>query len=442
MRRYCIVALIFILGASLILMFGCSDRGTNLVSGNSGQVFLDSSGIWPEAQHAITPQLKLQLRNPEGLLLGAAFLPEARTDDARPAPTLILLAPEGGDHFHYFKAGLEQIAKEMIASGEIQPMYIYCVGNNPLFGGYFYSSPHAYDSAAPCGDYDRIIGSELIEHIHQIFPGTIELQSKRGIGGIGQGAYGAFRAAMLNPGAFSSISIADGPLDFDGPTGSSGLQDQFQNVIDEQEAYFYAMNGNAVPFSFHANFDSSKTLPLSRLFIGGSLTFSPNDTLVEFPRTDASRWEIGDRYKLADSTYPGGGDSTTYIPDVLQDINQDEDFDFHLPFDSLGQSHIDGNTANPAHWAWGQWMQNNLDSLHQKVGGQPLQGVNIWVASNPSARWNYFEMTQSWTAFMQAQGYPVEEYDYSGFDGAIESDEYLYDLLRKMLKFHSDNFGD
>jgi len=441
MPRY-IIALILILGASLILALGCSDRGTNLTAEGLDQVYIDSTGVWPEGQHVITPQLKLQLNNPQGLLLGAAFLPETRTDDATPAPLLILLAPEGGDHFHYFKAGLEQVAKEMIASGEIQPMYIYCVGNDPWFGGYFYASPHAYDSAAPCGDYDRIIGNELVQHIHEIFPGTIEQQSKRGIGGIGQGAYGAFRAAMLNPDAFSSIAVADGPLDFDGPTGTSGLQDQFQNVIDEQRAYFYTRHDDTVPFSFHANFDSSKTMPLSRMFIGGSLAFSPNDTLIEFPRTDLSHWAIGNRYKVADSSIMGGGDSTTFISELLQDISQDEDFDFHLPFDSLGQAYIDGNSGNPAHWAWGQWMQNNLDSLHEQVGGQPLQGINIWVASNPGARWNYNEMTQSWITFMRSQGYPVEQYDYSGYDGSIESDEYLYDLLRKMLKFHSDNFGD
>lgn len=443
MPRY-LVLIVFILGASLILTLGCDDRGTNLTEEELGQVYLDSAGVWPEGQHVIVPQLKLQLRNPEGLLLGAAFLPEARTNDASPAPTLILLAPEGGDHFHYFKAGLEQVAKEMIAAGEIQPMYIYCVGNNPLFGGYFYASPHAYDSAAPCGDYDRIIGSELVEHIHEIFPGTIEDKSKRGIGGIGQGAYGAFRAAMLNPDAFSSISVADGPLDFDGPNGSSGLMDLFDDVLAEQEAYHELRYGAGDPFSFHADFDSSKSMPLSRMFIGGSLAFSPNDTLVEFPRNpqNMSDWIIGDRYKVADSSLPGGGDSTTFIPDVLQDIDQNEDFDFHLPFDSLGQAFVDGNPANPAHWSWTQWMHNNLDSLHERVGGQPLQGVNIWVASNPDARWNYYEMTQSWISFMRSQGYPVEQYDYSSYDGPVVADEYLYDLLRKMLKFHSDNFGD
>jgi hypothetical protein len=181
MPRFLIVALTLILGAALILTFGCEDRGTNLTDESLDRVYLDSSGVWPEGQHVLAPQLKLQLRNPEGLLLAACYLPETRTDDANPYPSLILLAPEGGDHFHYFKAGLEQIAKEMIASGEIQPMYIYCVGNDQLFGGYFYASPHAYDSASPCGNYDDIIGSELIDHIHEIFPGTIEAQSKRGI---------------------------------------------------------------------------------------------------------------------------------------------------------------------------------------------------------------------------------------------------------------------
>ena len=455
MRRY----LTFIAGILLILavVVGCDDRGTNITPVDLG----DLEG-WPGVDHSpshpFAPALTLQLRNSQELLLGSAYWPPAATEipPKHPMPLLILLAPETGSRFYYFKAGLSELVGELIASGQIQPMVIFCIANDQTFGGYFYGD------SDPAGHYDEIFapngipftvpgGDDLLEYLHRFYPATIELASKRGIGGIGQGAYGAFRAVIKNPGWFSSISVADGPLDFDGPDGSSGLMDLFHDAVAEQEA-LYALDpekdpsGNTIPFNFKRHFDSAQAAPISMTFIGGSLAFSPNDTLIDYDRIVDTvaipggyrytmRLVFNQRLRIADSLLPGGGDSTTFIGGVIS-MNPrlyNIDLDFHLPFDA------NGNVYQPI---WDRWMANNLQSIYEAAGGDPLQGVSMWFASNPNARWNYYQMTQSWMDFLRVQGHQLEEYRYSSYnDDPVVFDEYLFDILREMLIFHSNNFG-
>jgi len=431
------IILIFLVGmAGLALFSGCDDRGTNLLSNSA-----DRWGIDPAEQHVFVPELTLQLRNRLEQMQMAAYIPKVALPIGgtapQPVPILILLAPEGGDQLHYFRAGLKTIAQEMIASGEIDPMVIYCVGNNPAFGGFFYAN------SAPAGDYDAIIGAELIDTLVGFrVDAIINQASKRGIGGVGQGAYGAFRAALKHPGKFSSISVADGPLDFDG-AGNGGLVGLFSMSIAEQKAH-HAANNPSVPFEFHQHFDSSTTMPLSRMLIGGALAFSPNDYIFEFTRDSAfiineflppivyftiTNWD-----KIAHQAFPGGGDSTTLISNVVVpgEWTRGLDFDFHMPFDSSGILYAP---------IWSMWMDNNLDALYADAGGNPLDSTRMWIATNPSAKWNYHEMTESWIQFLEDNGHTPEVYDYSTYaEDHVTGEEYLYDLLRKMLKFHSDNF--
>ncbi len=419
--------ILIILAIALIAMLGCDDRGTGIEKNPLGQI---NSGIDANTDHVWHPQLGFQLRNPEERFFASAFIPaEAFADPPRPIPLLVLLAPEYGDRLHFFRAGLEDMVREMTASGEIQPMLIYCMAGNRTFGGFFYGN------SAPAGFYDDILCDSLIDFLQndQYFA-LVDNPSKRGIGGVGQGAYGAFRTVLKNPGLFSSISVADGPLDFDGPNGNDGLQQLFQTCLDEQHAY-YAATGDTSPFDFHTDFDSSLTMPVSQMFIGGALAFSPNDTTVFFdPYVSVLDLAIDSSYRIADDDLPGGGDSTTLVTRIVNNANPSLNFDFHMPFDA------DGNVYQPI---WDLWMRNNLEDIHTAVGGTPLADMNIWVASNPNAKWNYHEQTQSWVTFMVNQGYSVEEYDYSSFnDDPITEDEYLYDILREMLIFHSENFGN
>jgi hypothetical protein len=428
MSRY-ILALTF-LAVSLALLLGCTDRGDNITKVDLGDLET-TSGLYPRFDHSFDKQLTLQIRNPRELLLGSAFLPREAFPPYEPVPLLILLAPENGDKLHYFKAGLENLMRDMIAKGEIEPMVIYCVGNDQTFGGYFYGNNF------PVGFYDSILGAPVVDWLTDFaVPAIIDDPSKRGIGGIGQGAYGAFRTVIKNPGMFSSISVSDGPLDFDGFTGSSGLMSLFDSAMAEQRIHFLTKPiSDTSAFSYHRDFDSSRTMPISMMFIGGSLAFSPNDTAPIY-----NRYIYGNEIRvsfMSDSVRkyqmicgPLGGDSTTYIGHIVRP--QDRSWGFHLPFDSLGQAH------QPV---WDRWMANNLQNMYTAEGGTPLEGVNIWVATNPNAKWNYYEQTQSWISFMRGQQCSVTEHPYGTFGAdPITEDEYLYDLLREMLIFHSDNF--
>jgi hypothetical protein len=426
----------------------------------------------------------------------------------QPMPLLILLSPQGGNRYYYFKAGLDVLIRELTASGQIQPMVVFCLANDQTFGGYFYGN------SDPAGLYDDIfryekrtdggVPDDLVEVLHWRYPATIEQTSKRGIGGVGQGSYGALRAAIMNPGVFSSISVTDGPLDFDGTDGFSGLISLFGDALAEQDARYYLnphidtvitdadttvdttvsieliidttidtlvvppdttidttvvvvdwsidtavivtdMDLNIVPFDLNRDFDSSRTMPISQMLIGGAYAFSPDDTVIDYTRTtNNNRIQLSGvtRFKIADSNQVGGGDSTTFIGNIVRRGSQSRfiDMDFHLPFypDAGGVA----ITYDPI---WTRWMANNLEDLHEADGSNPLTGVNLWFGTNPGAKWQYYEMTQSFISYLQtpAFAYDIEVYEYSSYnaDPVIE-DEYLFDILREMLIFHSNSFGE
>lgn len=465
MRRY-----IFILALALIalaLVLGCDDRGTNIKTVDTSEIDQLAS-INPVAQHSFTPALTLQLRNPKELLYASAYIPdEAQGENARPVPSLILLAPQGGDKFYYFRAGLEELMKELTVAGKIQPMVVFCVGNDPVFGGYFYGN------SDPAGMYDDIfdfdsaqwdtatVARDLVQTVHWFYQSTIETKRKRGIGGVGQGAYGAFRAVLKNPEVWGSISVTDGPLDFDGPNGNTGLMSLFDDAMAEQHAYYDTRpkidttidtlqvtptlitdtTYDTLEYVMRRDFDSSKTMPISGMFIGGSLAFSPNDTSITYDRIPGGAVTNVVRHRLTDGVPPAPYDADGWKTLIDTIIKGDESaknltggMDFHLPFDE------NGDVFPPI---WSMWMRNNLDSIYLQQGGTPLSGINIWVASNPGAQYQQYEMTQSWLQFLRTNGVQLEEYNYSGYNGDIVSgDEYLFDILEQMLIFHSENFGD
>ncbi len=73
-----------------------------------------------------------------------------------------------------------------------------------------------------------------------------------------------------------------------------------------------------------------------------------------------------------------------------------------------------------------------------------LDGVNMWIATSDEVNFaNYYDQTQSWIATLNNASLPVVVKTYEGYNGnPAEGGQYVYDLLREMLKFHSENFGD
>ena len=422
------LSLIFI---SLVVLPGCEDRGTNVPAVPS----LDGGAPWPTADHIFSPELRWLLSNNIEQLPGWIYIPQVAAPpplgESRPVPLLILLAPQGANKFYFAQHGLKELLKEMIADGTIQPMVVACPSNDPAFGGYMYSGGYNFSHPAkvidsitpPSGNNDAIFSKQLVQWINSL-GFTLEGQQKTGIGGIGMGAYGAFRAALLSDTVYGSISVTDGPLDFDGGAGfGGGLADLFVDALMEQNLLGQNLQ----------DFDSSSAWPISNLFIGAAFAFSPEDTVL-FDHN--SNTNPGARpVWVMDSTY--GFDSLS--PTLITGYNAlggAHRFDYLLPFDANGN-------AVPDIWN-NYWLTENLENLIDSSTNK-LDSVNIWFATTTESELNYYQQTQSWinTLTNPPYVYSVTEKKYLGTAGNPASgDQYVYDLLREMLIFHSNSFGN
>jgi hypothetical protein len=429
MKRYILYGLIL---GTLLIGFGCSDRGTNVPVADT----IERLGLFPRADHVFDTLLALQIRNESQLMLGAMYIPKEALpgNGAQPVPSLVLLAPEGGDKFYYFNHGLLDLLQEMTASGEIQPMVVHCVSNDLVFGGYWYGN------SAPAGYYDGIIGaagdSGVVSYVRNIVPATINSASKRGIGGVGTASYGVFRALLKHPGTYTSVSVTDGPLDFNGADNASGLIPLFKTAMAEQ--YLYRK-----PAPRNVKFDSLAASPLSSIMLGGAFAFSPYDTAVSFSYTPARQGQRDSIVRITLNSTVSVNDTTTVVENLVVGMKDYQSYNPCMPFyiDSGYLPALPGDIYPPM---WNLWLRNNLDSLYVQAGGTPLAGVNMYFATSTATPHNYYPMTQSWINYLKGQGLgaQITEHSYAGFEGGPDAAQaYLYDLLRKWLKFHSDNFG-
>jgi hypothetical protein len=438
-----VISLIFAAVAALLLVVGCSDRGTNVPSSSddghfgmmvADHVFVDSLVTGPR-------QLLFQIGNVPAIMPLRIYYPRDTSTTSIPdkwkgkkMPLVVLLAPRDGDQYFYFNHGLMQLANEMIANGSIRPMVIACVPNNQVFGGYFYGD------SDPAGHYDEIIGDSLVSHLQSVFVGVLKSDpAHQGIGGVGEGAYGAYRAALKHPGTFAAIAATDGPLDFDGDGGANGngLIDLFPSAIAEQQAIYNPAKHHDSAY-FYKAFDTSTIAPLSRMFAGGALAFSPHITATAdsfyFVSNTRRTWlritdTIPDTMTLITGCITGQklNDTAMFNPGI-----GNVDWDFHLPFDGAGAKYD---------YIWNNyWLPNNLENIHTAGA---LSDVKLWFATTPQAELGYYGQTQSWIATLKAAGYPVIEKKVVGYDGisAINS-QYLYDVMRDMLIFYSNSFGN
>ncbi|HKK20829.1 MAG TPA: alpha/beta hydrolase-fold protein [candidate division Zixibacteria bacterium] len=429
--------LIAFLGLLLLASLGCSNRGTN----SNNKPNIEEGGILKkEGAHVFSTELAFQIGNEFSQMRIVAYVPP-EFYQGKLLPVLILLPPQDGNEYFYFNHGLKELADELISEGAIQPMAIVCPSNDLTFGGYFWGSHrndvqisdsvYSISGAVAAGNYDSLFHYGLIDYIDNgfivsVYPDPTVREQKRGIGGIGMGAYGAFRAAIRNPGEFGSVSAIDGPLDFDGTDGNGGLVSLMDNALIEQ--------GILGDPNWRTKFDSSGAWHLSRLFIGGALAFSPHDTALTYVRkynTVTKEYTntvvTGSRMQLADST-------TLVTGVVVGDASSD--FDFNLPFDGTGHKYYP---------IWNLWLANNLENMLNQTDNQ-LAGVNMWIATSTQSTFgNYHEQTQSFynTLTSAPYNYPVEEYTYKGYPGKpAYKDQYLYDLMKRMLIFHSESFGN
>jgi hypothetical protein len=445
MKKHVIFSFVAVL-AVLTLIVSCSDRHTNVpVAPGDGRyavglidhVFADSTTNSPH-------QLLFQIKNTYAQMHMTAVWPDSTVTQipdqyrGKKWPLVVLLAPQDEDQYFYLSHGLQQLSNEMVANGTIRPMLIVTVPNDKVFGGYFYGN------SDPAGRYDEVIGDRLIKYLENAYNGMLYGDSlHRGIGGVGQGGYGAFRAALKHPGAFKAIAVTDGPLDFDGDANNgTGLLPLFSQAMAEQNLTPATYRRFGSPFEVD-NTGFGVLTPISRMFVGGSLAFSPHITDVYdsilLASTSATYWlkkkdTISDVGTLIASCIDGQElQAATWVKPGIGAIN----WDFHLPFDSNAQVYAP---------IWNNyWIPNNLESILNANTPGSLSHVNMWFGTTPDAQYGFHGMTEAWIATLKAKGYSdqMTEENYSGYPGnPATTDQYVYDLMREMLIFYSNNLGN
>ncbi len=428
------VLLIAAISALALSLLSCSERATNVTRTNI------KAGAQAHQQHVFYNELLLQLNNQFQLMPIEIYLPHTHISGTPSGqiPLLVLLPPQGGDHLFYFDHGLEQVANELISNGTIQPMAIACLSNAPFLGGIF-----AGGTNPAAGNYDALLGDSLINYFNFIYPGFFSpLASKRGIGGLGLGGYGAVRASILHSDLYSSVSVTDGPLDFDGATGNGGLVPLFSQALNEQ-----GLAGNPNYLSLFDSGNGFSNWRLSKLFIGGSLAFSPHDTSAVAYTRIVDRAPAGPDPNddiLVDSVCtqtindPSSLLTGVFIQTYRSCSGQTLNFGYsHLPFT------VNGNIHAPI-WN-GFWLPNSPDRLLQ-ANPDALDNTKLWFGTSHESEFTYYQMTQSWIATLSGAPYNlganITEFEYHGTpELPAVTDEYTYDLLKEMLIFHNANFN-
>ncbi|MEE8575927.1 MAG: hypothetical protein V3T31_01610, partial [candidate division Zixibacteria bacterium] len=420
--------LLLLFTALLLLMAGCDDRGRNIPTVTelegwsvdpTDRVFSTDDGTYAWVNPPDTAEFLMQNLNERAQLAMQVYIPKVATAPLfKPVPTLLLLAPQEGKDSYFRDSEILAIVEEMTATGEIQPMRIVMIGNDDYVGGNFYGNSYGG------GFYDRVLGDAMIEKLENNFPGFINDPSKLGIGGVGQGAYGAFRTTIQNPGMYGSVSAVDGPLDFDGSTGSGGFIALLDTLMVEQTAL------DSTSLSTIERDDVAAGNPVLRMFVGGSIAFSPHDTLLSyFVTAGTGKVTLLGRMQMADST--------TLNTSLNPASGQILDLHFHFPFYFSSAAATAPTRHDPT---WDRWMANDLDVLKNAAASDPLESVKMWIATTPQTRFGFNDMTRSWIMTLEADGYvagsdSLQVVTYEGYDDLpAQGSEYMYDLLRQILK--------
>ncbi len=405
------------------LILGCTDRGTNINEPNVGirpvnevnwitwHLFAEDLGLSMFTTVKTSPVIKFKPYTPIGY--------EGR-GAGPPYPVLYLLPPFGGTQNYFFNRGLVAVADKMIAEGEIQPMIIVSIDGSSGYGGI------SYGDSWSGGRYARAIGQirnegdegSLIDYMDFVYnTDTAAAATGRAISGFGLGGYGALKIAVTNSQNFSAVSAVSAPLDFDGAGGNGGLKTLFKNIISDLNA------SGAIPYSQYKNLDSADHKALAEI-IAMACSFTP---YVDY---DTLLWTaVPDTIFYANDTF--------YFPDTNTLVHAGGSVQFVLPFDSAG---------NAYDTVWNIWLDNNISSL-LNVYPSALDSMYIKLFIADDEGYGFNEQTRSFAdylgTYLTGRGINrgIDSLVFNGYeDYPATMDNFVYDILPALLKFHSDHF--
>ena len=326
---------------------------------------------------------------------------------------LYLLHDFGADYSTFegvYKIG--QTADQLIAEGQIQPMIIVMPDASSIFlasdrlkkkkGGTFYVN------SALLGRYEDYIVPELmavVDTTFHTFGNKIEEKwvadpRYKAISGLGMGGYGALGIAMDYDTLFQSVSAMSPFASFESFLTKEIIDTVFKEngILPDDSSYSSYKSLNPWEDSEHPN----KTY--SQLIFAMAAAFSPHD--------------------LADPDTPN---FFTLIEKAGEKYGVD------LPFDST-------RTIPHGSSVWNRWL---LHDLKTRLTNDPTAfgDLSIYLDCGDQNEFGLYEGTWTFSQLLSLYGKEHTYIEYSGYPGyPAEHDNFIYDRLVEILKFHSRNF--
>lgn len=348
-------------------------------------------------------------------------------------PILYLLHGYGEGFYYYDQMhNIAKIADRLIARKEIQPMLIVMPDGSNRFGGSYYTNSEVFGGKDFGGRYEDYIAKELRSFIDDLpfvkgklkdespVEDTIFYMTNRAIGGYDMGGYGALKLAMKYPDFFGSVSaMSPYPVYFtkgEEPDTIDGLSlfkvpQEWVNTIFFEENEFDSLGDNSSYYYMFERLQEKGIFEMphtARLFAMAS-AFSPHpDVIPAQPETVSTFFKR--RFEGA--------------------------LGIDLPMDAFG---------NTMFFAWNfLWRKHDLkvllDSLFEYQNKNPFEETKLYLDCGNQ---DQFALAQAraFHSFLNEKGVEHLYYEYSGYgDFFAGSDNFLYDRLEKVLKFHSGNF--
>jgi putative esterase len=403
------LAILMVVPLMVLVFYSCSERDNTIVSTDYNRGILYSGS----SVHYLTSYLNAEMFEQHNIAF-QIYTPYGYKDPSlgEPVPVLYLLAPYGGDQDYYINHGLVDIADRMIGTGEIRPMVIVSISGLNKYGGYFYGNQSAGglvaqaigDIVDPVQCFDGLTAT-LLDYFNCALNTLPENRGYRAISGIGVGGYGAMRIALEYSENFSSVSAISAPLDFDGIYNNTGFKTLFTEIMDE-----FPDDPDSLEYYYRRlKYDINK--PLQSMIFAAAVAYSPHDS--------------------------GIVDTVNVINDPDSYFSETATEAFHLPFDETGQ--VRDNI-------WNLWQRNSIQNIvADYIGAFDTLDVMLgysWFNHD----YGFNEQTKS-IRYLLERTYgliPGTDFDtlfyegYTGYDATYN--QYTYDLLPKILKYHSDHF--
>jgi len=326
---------------------------------------------------------------------------------------LYLLHDFGGDHETFSSVyKVVQIADQLIDEGQIQPMIIVMpdassisLASDPLKkekAGTFYTN------SALLGQYEDYIVQELMAVVDSNFHTFGErIEGRfipdgryRAICGLGMGGYGALKIAMDYDTLFASVSAMSPFTSFESFLSRDIIDKVFEENGIDPDDLSYSSYKSLSPWSDSQHPDKS----YSHLVFAMAAAFSYHD--------------------------PADPDNSNFFS-LTEIAGKKHGVD--LPFDS-------SRTIPPGSAIWYKWL---IHDLKTKLTNDPsgFGDMSIYFDCGDQNQLNLLDGAEAFDQLLSLYGKEHTYIEYSGYPGyPAEHNNFIYDRLVEILKFHSRNF--